>query len=190
VKHVWISGRWAKARPGYAWHAPVWSRDGEAWVFNEGQWTVSVPAPVFIEDPGRKAEVIDPGVIVGEPPDLAKNAVAATWVWVDHTGTWHVRTTSPRARRHFQGVITGVNGGAVIAATPVRAELADRLDPRPGGVRYDLRTSSGLDGFDFRVVNGACARFHLRMDGQEAGFRIFLGSRGVPAGQGDFVVCQ
>ena len=37
-RHVWKSGYWLKARPGYNYNAPRWEQRGGRWYMNEGRW--------------------------------------------------------------------------------------------------------------------------------------------------------
>jgi hypothetical protein len=37
-RHVWVSGAWMRARPGYVYNAPRWvARDGR-WYYQTGRW--------------------------------------------------------------------------------------------------------------------------------------------------------
>ena len=37
-RHVWKSGYWLKARPGYNYNAPRWEQRGGRWYMDEGRW--------------------------------------------------------------------------------------------------------------------------------------------------------
>ncbi len=36
--HVWVRGRWIRARHGYYWHPDRWEEHGGRWVYRSGGW--------------------------------------------------------------------------------------------------------------------------------------------------------
>ena len=37
-RHVWVEGRWVRARPGYRWVDGGWRPSRDGWVWTEGRW--------------------------------------------------------------------------------------------------------------------------------------------------------
>ena len=86
------------------------------------------------------------------------------WIWTDHLGVWHVRTTTP-AQHLFHGHVT-VEGGSLTAVTPTRKDWKDwvRLTS-PAQVQFKFETTGGMDGFDFRA-DSRFIRFDIYIDGK------------------------
>jgi hypothetical protein len=38
-RHEWVGGYWLAERPGYAYHAPAWSRRNGGWYMEPARWT-------------------------------------------------------------------------------------------------------------------------------------------------------
>lgn len=49
--HVWVEGRWLKARPGYIWAPERWERRGDHHHFTPGRWA---PDHNYRRDHGRR----------------------------------------------------------------------------------------------------------------------------------------
>ncbi|CAM4214675.1 YXWGXW repeat-containing protein [Comamonas aquatilis] len=37
-RHVWRTGHWVKARPGYVYRQPGWQQNGNRWNYNASRW--------------------------------------------------------------------------------------------------------------------------------------------------------
>ena len=98
---------------------------------------------------------IDPNGQPTTPLSAKFGATARYSIWYDSRG-WHVRTTSPQARR-FHGTIH-VKDGTVASTISVgvergkkKKEDAWKVGPARKQLTFDMKTAQLADGFDFRI---------------------------------------
>jgi len=109
----------------------------------------------------------------------------AVFAWSDPNGVFHVRTASG-PQRSWQGSVTAADGGYVRLIGRTHADNGDVVQQQGRGVTFDMLTQGGMDGLDFSVENGSCARLQLNSSAQ-----LFVGGQAVSAGQGNqFTICR
>jgi hypothetical protein len=130
-------------------------------------WTLSllVCGVVLAEDlrPGGHPEILKPGMGPRRP---------TFFIWIDKDG-WHLRTTAKEVHQ-FSGVIEVTEG----TFTDLKNFAAESRTRRAGGqgdrghvsedklkINFAMRNSGDLDGFDFKVSEGAKSlKFDLKID--------------------------
>jgi hypothetical protein len=132
------------------------------------------------DDDGSAGYRLAAGAAYGQPSFGRRGG---TYVWLDQSGVFHLRTVS-RRDREFSGRIRVEGGGTIQVVGTTGTEPGDRVEQRNRGVRYQFLTNRGVDGVDFVVQGGSCARFRLG-----GGERAFVGAQRTPV-QGDFTICR
>jgi len=124
------------------------------------------PPPLPFKKPVRGPDPI------GRPWFLATSPMSY-WIWTDHLGVWHVRTTTP-AQHLFHGYVT-VEGGKLTSVKPTRKDWNDwvRLTS-PAQVQFKFETTGGMDGFDFKA-DSPFIRFDIYIDGKRAPKAVKVG---------------
>ncbi len=105
-------------------------------------------------------------------PSFSPGRALGYFVWNDVSG-WHVRITTRGAPHAFSGSVTCSEG--IKGFRRVLMETSDRVRITGNRVTWVLKSSGGIDGFDFRT-GGDVVRFNLRRDGRPVSVReIHLG---------------
>jgi hypothetical protein len=124
------------------------------------------PPPLPFKKPVRGPEP------TGRPWFVATSPMSY-WIWTDHNGVWHLRTTTP-AQHVFHGYVT-VEGGRLTSVKPTKKEWNDvvRLTS-PAQVQFKFETTGGMDGFDFKA-DSPFVRFDIYIDGKRAPQAVKVG---------------
>lgn len=125
--------------------------------------------------------------LVGKPSIAEKQL--GYWIWVDGGG-WHLRMTSGKRPRRFQGSLTAVSG-RIKDLQLTRPDLKDRIARVGNAVVFDVesRAADGAVGFDAQL-SGSCARFDLLIGGQYRAEYVRLGPRLMATKRIPFEKCQ
>lgn len=127
-----------------------------------------------------------PGYVEGRPYAFDPGDNFGFFIWHDEHG-FHLRTTTFRLHRHFSGTIR--SNGRFFDVDERRTEGRDRvhISRNDRKLDFDLYTSGGTDGLDFKVKNADWIQFELLIDGhQMTSERIFLGLHGRHPRDNDF----
>lgn len=125
----------------------------------------------------------------GPPRRMGRRA--GYYLWVDTQGVWHLRAGSMRPReREFEGRIRGAQGTTVRVLSTTPQDPEDMVRQTPRGVRFDLVTYGSMEGFDFVIEGGNCARVRLGTDDEFAPKRIYVGGDGRMISGSSFLVCR
>lgn len=102
------------------------------------------------------------------------------YVWF-HDREWHLRTTTSKYTRRFDGVIS-IKGGKFTKCRSIgnerkgRKNDAWRLSPDRTKLEFSLVTKKKFDGFDFRISSrDAIVQFDLKVAKKERPKSIFIG---------------
>ena len=128
-------------------------------------------------------EELDPNGQPTTPLSAKFGATARYSIWYDSRG-WHLRTTSPQARR-FHGTIH-VKDGTVASTISVgiergkkKKEDAWKVGPARKQLTFDMKTAQLADGFDFRIDGDTAElEFDLSIDNRKPANRVFIGREG------------
>jgi len=116
---------------------------------------------------------------------LTRREGTAVYAWSDPNGVFHVRTASGQ-QRAWQGRVVADSGGYVRLVGRSNADDGDIIQQEGRGLTFDMVTDSGMDGLDFTVENGSCARLQLN-----GSVQLFVGGQAAPAGRGNqFTICR
>jgi hypothetical protein len=126
----------------------------------------------------------------GQPPKMHSGANQSFWVWKDEQGVWHLRETTSRVRRHFQGRIRAYDGAQIVDVRGFQIGAHDWLAVQGRDIVFDLDNKQHIDGFDWRVNGGGCLEFDLRIDGSGDASRIFIGQKEQTPKSAHFTLCQ
>ncbi len=126
----------------------------------------------------------------GQPPRMHSGANQAFWVWKDKEGVWHLRETTSRVRRHFEGRIRAYGGAQIVDLRGFQIGAHDWLAQEGREIVFDLDNKQHIDGFDFRVNGGGCLEFDLRIDHSGDGERIYVGKKEQVPHNSHFTLCQ
>src|ERR1043165_4337928 len=74
----------------------------------------------------------------GQPPRMHSGANQAFWIWEDEQGVWHLRETTQRVRRHFQGRIRGYGGAQIVDVRGFQIGAHDWLAVQGRDIVFDL----------------------------------------------------
>jgi hypothetical protein len=169
--------------------SPLSARDrpppGKPQPYVDPQRPKPVPDP---PEPLETAAELPPGSALGMPTTMNPAAQAAYWIWESPPGSWHLRTTSGGSPQQYTGRIVGVSG-EILGAKPLRADHKDRLRQSRRGLVFDFRSHGEMEGLDFRPSDGGCVRFNLRVAGEPAPKRIFVGAKALEPPRSHFLVC-
>ena len=135
---------------------------------------------------------LDISVADGRPPKLHSGDHFAYWLWRDSDNLWHLRTTTARKARHFQGRIHPVAPGTISELVGVALEggrrRADGFGMVDGDIALDFTTKGDEDVLDFRFSGGAGLECDLRIDGDGDPGKIFLGQKQTKPGSSHFIL--
>lgn len=149
----------------------------------------ATPPPVPLPPSSAHPVELPISVAEGRARELASGNNRAYWVWVDPDGTWHVRTTAPRAGRHFQGTVRPTGTGEIVDLHKIGMEADDKLGLIDRMVSFKWRTRNRIDGFDFRFQGTGCLEFDLNIDGDATSRYIYLGKDKTRPESAHFVLC-
>jgi hypothetical protein len=128
----------------------------------------------------------------GRPPALHAGSNFSYWLWRDSDGVWHLRTTTARHSRRFQGRVRALDGGSIKDLTSVSLDggrrSADAIGMVAGDVAFDFITAGGIDGFDFRIEGASRLEFDLRINRNGDPGRIIIGQRQIKPSNSHFIL--
>ncbi len=126
--------------------------------------------------------------VYGRPPFHAGSPLGY-WIWVDPSGTWHLRSTTGSIAHVFTGRVIATRGGVISSLRPKFMRPGfDGMSAAPRLVNFTFRSPDPIHGFTFRSTSG-CVRFELFIDGRAIP-RVHLGASGVRAEGSFFERCQ